>query len=360
MKHKFCALCLTLVMAMSAATLFSACGEEKTPSGDVNVTDPSGSGQNPDEGNKNPDGGGQNPGEGGQNPDGGEQNPGEGGEGGQPAPEEEQATEGLHYTAIYGEDNTTAIGYIVGAGEAAEEENIVIPAKHDGLPVLRIGLPEEYFGPDSAHEGAYNYTDKFFESYNAYVAGLGYNFEELEYQEVLAVRNSFIQQYSFAYSKAKTIKIPNSVTQLGILAFSESSIESLYIPESVTEIETLNPQNPVYHSEGNCLIETATKTVIAGCKTSVIPEGVLAIGAGAFACMEELEEINIPKSVTVIRNYAFLQCTKLKRIVYGGTEEEWKNIDKRENNYSAQGWRTGASIEEVVCTNGTLTGSDIG
>lgn len=373
MKHKLCALLLTLVMAMSAG-LFSACREEKDPSGDVNVTDPSGGTEQ---------GGTQN-----KDPDEGEQKPDEDGESGpETPPAEEQATEGLHYTPIYGEDGT-AIGYTVGAGEAADEEKIVIPAKHDGLPVLRIGMWEDFFEPwppDAPVEGQYSLTKKCRESFISYCEGLGYDPQEIAKDAELyqKVNISFFQQYSFVCSKAKTIKIPNGVTQLGFFALVASNVESLYLPESVTDcrlIDVYSPlgfcnkltkievseKNPVYRSEGNCLIETATKTVVAGCKASVIPEETPSIGPYAFASIgfgsldgtetsdtEEFKEIKIPKSVISIGEYAFFQCG-LERIIYAGTVEEWNTIDK------ARDWRENTSIKEVVCTNGTQTGSDIG
>ncbi len=384
MKHKLCALLLALFMAMSAG-LFSACREEKQPSGDVNVTDPSGGTEQ---------GGTQN-----KDPDEGEQKPDEGGESGpETPPAEEQATEGLHYTPIYGADNETVIGYNVGVGEAVDEEKIVIPAKHDGLPVLRIGMPKEFFDPwptDGSRPDivALQCTDKLNEEFSAYVEKLGYDPQELKWQELkgdrklyLKVGISFCRQYAFLNSKAKTIKIPSSVTQIGFLALNFSGIESLYLPESVTKIENAFPfgllsfcdkltkvevseKNPVYHSEGNCLIETATKTAVAGCKTSVIPEGTPSIGYGAFSCIgltgltstgkaEGVEEFFIPKSVTSIQNYAFSTCM-IDRIVYGGTIEEWNSIDKLRSDEFV-GWWANGIIHEVVCTNGTLTGSDIG
>ncbi len=302
MKHKICALLLTLVMAMSAG-LFSACRQEKQPSGDVNTTDPNGQHGTPET-----------------------------------PPEEEQATEGLHYTPIYGEDGT-AIGYTVGVGEAVDEEKIVIPAEHDGLPVLRIGMWEDFFEPwppDAPVEGQYSSTKKFNESYTSYCEGLGYDPQEIEkdVELYLKVTISFFQQYSFVYSKAKTIKVPNGVKEIGFDAFAGSDIESLYLPESVTDFKyvsnlcplgfcnkltkiEVSEKNPVYHSEGNCIIETATKTVVAGCKTSVIPEGIRKIAPFAFESVQNLEEINIPKSVTSIGGYAFANCISLRSLKLG-------------------------------------------
>ena len=74
--------------------------------------------------------------------------------------------------------------------------------------------------------------------------------------------------------------------------------------------------NTVYHSAGNCLIETATKTLIAGCKTSVIPDdgSVTSIEEEAFYDCDGLTNITIPDSVTSIGEKAFHWCKGLTSI----------------------------------------------
>ncbi len=50
------------------------------------------------------------------------------------------------------------------------------------------------------------------------------------------------------------------------------------------------------------------------------------IGEGAFENHSKIETIHIPSCVTVIRKNAFLGCANLKKITFGGTEEQWKKI----------------------------------
>ena len=47
---------------------------------------------------------------------------------------------------------------------------------------------------------------------------------------------------------------------------------------------------------------------------------------GAFENCTGLESVSIPTSVTVIENYSFLNCNKLKDVFYEGTYEQWKAI----------------------------------
>ncbi|MBR3710926.1 MAG: leucine-rich repeat domain-containing protein [Bacteroidales bacterium] len=122
--------------------------------------------------------------------------------------------------------------------------------------------------------------------------------------------------------KLTNIVIPNTVTTLSGDAFSYcDKLESVQIPESVTTIEgnpfnncekietvAVEEGNLVYFSENNCVINQLTNTVVIGCKNSVIPEGVVAIGSFAFGQCGLTHMPDIPSSVTSIGDHAFLSC----------------------------------------------------
>ncbi|MBO5870609.1 MAG: leucine-rich repeat protein, partial [Clostridia bacterium] len=127
-----------------------------------------------------------------------------------------------------------------------------------------------------------------------------------------------------------SVVIPDSVTNLGDMAFYACcSLTSITIPDSVTSIGdyafygcsslesiTVKSGNTVYHSSGNCLIKTETKTLIVGCKNSIIPSdgSVTKIGDYAFRGCYSLTSITIPDSITSIGDWAFEDCSGLTDI----------------------------------------------
>ena len=127
-----------------------------------------------------------------------------------------------------------------------------------------------------------------------------------------------------------SINIPANVTTIGNEAFGNcTGLTSITIPASVTSIgywafinciglESISVAagNTIYDSRNGCnaLIETASNTLIQGCKNTVIPNTVTSIGDYAFYGCEELKEITIPASVTSIGDYAFQECTSLTTV----------------------------------------------
>ena len=104
-----------------------------------------------------------------------------------------------------------------------------------------------------------------------------------------------------------SVTIPDSVTSIGYYAFSGCS--------GLTSIK-VDSGNATYHSQGNCVIETANKVLVLGCKTSVIPDdgSVTSIGEGAFLGCTDLMSVIIPDSVKSIGSYAFSGCADLTSI----------------------------------------------
>ena len=128
---------------------------------------------------------------------------------------------------------------------------------------------------------------------------------------------------AFQSCSLTSITIPDSVTSIANGAFSLcSNLTSITIPDSVTSIAngafmfnklssiTVDSNNTVYNdgNGSNCIILTSTNTLIQGCKNTVIPNNVTAIGNYAFT-VNDLTSITIPNSVTIINNNAFYSCS---------------------------------------------------
>ncbi len=126
----------------------------------------------------------------------------------------------------------------------------------------------------------------------------------------------------------KNTIIPNSVTSIGSSAFS--GLTSITIPKQITSIGAgaflgcpdltsiiVENGNTVYDSRDNCnaIIKTATNTLVAGCKNTIIPNSVTSIEKYAFSGCTGLTDIVIPNSVISIGKYAFQNCHSLTSFV---------------------------------------------
>ena len=131
-------------------------------------------------------------------------------------------------------------------------------------------------------------------------------------------------------SSLASVAIPNSVTSIGYRAFSGcSGLTSVTIPNSVTSIGgsafhgcsnltsiKVENGNEKYDSRNNCnaIIETASNTLIVGCKNTIIPNSVTSIGGSAFSGCSGLTSVTIPNSVTSIGSSAFVGCSGLTSV----------------------------------------------
>ncbi len=105
------------------------------------------------------------------------------------------------------------------------------------------------------------------------------------------------------------IHIPKAVTCIGIRAFESCALDTIIV----------NEDNPIYDSRNNCnaIIETASNTLVVGCKNTIIPSSIISIGDRAFADVKSLKTIIIPDSVLFIGTYAFGACDSLKDVSIG-------------------------------------------
>ena len=256
-------------------------------------------------------------------------------------------SEGLEFTS-----NGNRTCFVSGIG-SCPDENVVIPKQSpQGDFVTSIG--------SSAFDNCYGLVSVSFED-DSRVARIG--------------------SQAFANCESlKSIKFPKSLTYIEYNAISNSvNLENI----------TVEKGNTVYHSEGNCIIEIASNKLVLGCKNSIIPEYVTAIGYLAFSHCSNLTSIKIPNNVTSIESYAFeyctsltsisipnsvdsiedysfRYCTSLTTIKYDGTMAQWNAINKRKSivdidesgmygsYYMSSDWDYNTGDYTVYCTDGNI------
>ncbi|MCQ2198065.1 MAG: leucine-rich repeat domain-containing protein [Bacteroidaceae bacterium] len=127
----------------------------------------------------------------------------------------------------------------------------------------------------------------------------------------------------FRFKELTEVTIPNSVKIIKDAFESCSQLDSIYIPSSVDTIIDafegcslnriiVDKNNKVYDSRENCncIISTATNSIVRGGNQSVIPSSVTSIDESAFSGCS-IESIDIPSSVKYIGSYAFYGCGQL-------------------------------------------------
>lgn len=130
--------------------------------------------------------------------------------------------------------------------------------------------------------------------------------------------------------RLKSITIPHSVTSIeGSAFYGCDSLTSITIPNSVVSVNNsafcdtglssiiVENDNKKYDSRNNCnaIIETATNTLIRGCKGTTIPDDVPYIGKSAFSQCHGLISVTISNNITNIGNFAFYNCLYLDTVI---------------------------------------------
>jgi len=135
--------------------------------------------------------------------------------------------------------------------------------------------------------------------------------------------------YSFSkISNVTSITLSDSILTIGgidnmpdlVSVYFSKNVDGIN-PESLCSCPNLkvikvDKDNKKYMSIGNCLIEKATKTLVHGCKGSVIPTdgSVTVIGESAFQGCDWMTELTVPEGIERISSYAFAGCDSLMNV----------------------------------------------
>ena len=206
---------------------------------------------------------------------------------------------------------------------------------NDGYFLLSVGSPKEldnydvlggYYGfsayihlvpagqePETTLQGIHYWVDKN--------SGEAFALQDDSYQELTSVmipatvnydggtyEVKEIQGGAFANcGKINSVSISKNVERIGNAAFKGcGQLNSIKVDKV----------NPKFDSRNNCnaLINSETNTLIRGCSSTIIPDGITTIGTYAFDGCAEKASITIPTSMTTIGYFAFSNFTGLESI----------------------------------------------
>lgn len=191
------------------------------------------------------------------------------------------ANTGFIYSRILGKPKEL-IGYELRSLGDCYENDIIIPSKYKGVPILSIS---DNF---ASHHG---------------------ELESVYFEENSKLKT--IGEYAFyACENLRSIDIPPTVTEIGDNAFEYcSSLVYIVIPNSVTSIGN--------HAFRFC----------HSIKNIEIPKSVSTIPYGLFEGCNSLESVIIPSSVISINEKAFTDCAKLTNIIVNPNNLNYITID---------------------------------
>lgn len=132
------------------------------------------------------------------------------------------------------------------------------------------------------------------------------SFEELRYFKNL----KSIGAEAFAgCSQLTSIVIPEQVGEVGASLFAGcAALENVEVVSENTAFDSRNGCNAIVRKADNCLM--------AGCKKTVIPVDVVALGEGAFMQLP-LTAVSIPKSVASYGKKVFYGCDDIETVMVG-------------------------------------------
>lgn len=134
-----------------------------------------------------------------------------------------------------------------------------------------------------------------------------------------------------AYGFVDELVIPESVTEIGVNAFKDSSITSVSFPSKLVSIEIGAFGNTAVQITGNTFPESLRmigEKAFANCNTLTeldVPDTVVYIDEGAFVNCTNLAKMNMSSNVKYLMANTFYGCTALKDFVW---ESDVKLIGK--------------------------------
>ena len=233
--------------------------------------------------------------------------------------------DGIKYTRLSYNSSTHTGTVSVGTGGTVAGQEAIDMARSGEIVIPEtINIPESYDNYDyygvytvveikyMAFEGCYNITSVSIPKTVKTIESNSFSHCSSLTSVILNEGLVTIGQDAFEYTGLTSIEIPASVENIGSNLYGKNicaqcpSLERIVVREG----------NARYDSRNNCnaIIETATNTLICGCKNTTIINGIEAIGNNSFKGCVGLTSLNIPASVENI-TWAFGDTPALVSII---------------------------------------------
>ena len=192
------------------------------------------------------------------------------------------------------------------SASAAVEQEIPVGPDYDAASFLTYSL-----SPDS--------NEYYVSGYNGEACDELVIPAEYEGKPVTKIRDS-----AFTLNlNIKAVKLPDTITEIGREAFTNSSIEEIIISDSVTSIgeyafRFCYKLKKVVLSKNLTVIEANAFNGCTELTDITFYEGLETIGDYAFNSCTSLEKITFPNSLTTIGTRAFAGCTTLQEVTIPG------------------------------------------
>ena len=216
-------------------------------------------------------------------------------------------TAGLEYTLL--DDGT----YEVSGIGSASDQNIVIPATHNEIPVTSIS--DNAFMSCAAITSI-NMPDSITSIGQGAFAGCS-NLESVQLSNHIT---SISDNLFLECRKLTDITIPEGVTGIGEAAFKYCiALPEIIIPDSVTDIDTaaFNYCNSLTSVTIPGSVKEISASVFASCgnlETVIFQNGATTVGPGMFVGCEKLTSVILSDTIVSIEDSAFSGCSSLTNL----------------------------------------------
>lgn len=183
----------------------------------------------------------------------------------------------------------------------AEYAELTVPARLNGYAVTELG--EYAFGIP-------------FEEYSSFEDPVGRLWETVIIEDGIRI----LGDRCFCHSHyMNTIRIPDSVTSIGIGAFLECGLEEIHVPDSVSFLgraafSDCHFLRRAWLPDSVTVLEDSLFEFCNSMSEIRLPAALTCIGRCTFRDCRSLTALQLPDTVTSIGDYAFLGCINLQQL----------------------------------------------